>query len=73
MAPDANSLKVQIHSIQGDVDNARSTLSHAWAQAKLESDTMDCQALDSSRRLLIKAGEQLEEIVQRISKLAFPR
>jgi hypothetical protein len=52
-------LRVQIHSIQGDVDNARSVLSHAWR--------------DQDPKLLIRAGEELQEIVDRISKLVYPR
>lgn len=69
---DTDGLRFQIHSIQGDVDNARSTLSHAWAAAKAEEQTASCSELESAQRLLIKAGEQLEEVVQRISKLVFP-
>ncbi len=58
MSINVKDLRVQIHSIQGDVDNARSVLSHAWR--------------DEDPKLLVRAGEQLQEIVDRISKLVYP-
>ena len=59
MTINVKDLRVQIHSIQGDVDNARSVLSHAWK--------------DEDPRLLERAAEELQEIVDRIGKLIYPR
>lgn len=54
-----NSLRAAVHSLKGDVENALSYLRESWgAGTEVEA-----------RQNLVEAGERLEEIVQRISKI----